>query len=156
MNVRVSIRYIGIGLGVVFLVWLIYLLASTLRVTAGVSREVETPDHLLRLHVVNGSGQRGLEQKVAKVLANYADSELAVEIVETGTFESRHLSKTLVVAREPDRRAAILLAKRLHLDPSDVVYEPLEHNTRQISATLVLGEDFDITALQKGSEKETK
>jgi len=48
-----------------------------------------------------------------------------------------------VISRRRDKAAAVLLAERLGIDPDDVIYEPLEHNTRHVSATLLLGQDYE-------------
>ncbi len=130
-----------------FLVPLLYLLSSTLRVAGGFSEVIDTPAHLVRLQVVNGSSVDGLSRKVAGSLSDYADATLEVQVVDTVTFGLKRLPRSFVISRQPDKTAAALLAERLGLDPSEVVYKPLEHNNRQVSATLVLGEDYQAMRL---------
>lgn len=140
-------RYIGLTAAAVAAVGIIYLLVSTLHVAAGITREVDTPDHLVRLQVVNGSGTVGLERVVAERLNHLTDAQLAVVIVREERFDKTDLPETFVVSRSPDLAAARLLARTIGLDPGKVSYEPLAHNSRQISATLILGADFEQTDL---------
>ncbi len=139
----IIVKYLGIGVGSAILVVLLYFLSSTLTVAGGVSRVIDRPTHLVRLQVVNGSGVRGLAREVIKRLSDYADSVLELQVVEAVDFNLRELPKSFVISREQDKTAAALLAKKLGLDPSEVVYKPLEHNSRQVSATLVVGKDYE-------------
>jgi hypothetical protein len=136
------VKYLGIGVGSALLIVLLYQLTSTLTVAGGISRVIERPTHLVRLQVVNGSGVKGLTRKAAKGLSDYADYALEVQVVDVVDFDLRELPRSFVISREQDKTAAALLAKKLGLDPSEVVYRPLEHNSRQVSATLVVGEDY--------------
>lgn len=139
----IIVKYLGIGVGSAMLVVLLYFLSSTLTVAGGVSRVIDRPTHMVRLQVVNGSGVRGLARKVIKRLSDYADSVLELQVVEAVDFDLRELPRSFVISREQDKTAAALLAKKLGLDPSEVVYMPLEHNNRQVSATLVVGKDYE-------------
>jgi hypothetical protein len=139
----IIVKYLGIGVGSAMLVVLLYFLSSTLTVAGGVSRVIDRPTHLVRLQVVNGTGVRGLEREVIKRLSDYADSVLELQVVEAVDFNLRELPRSFVISREQDKTAAALLAKKLGLDPSEVVYMPLEHNNRQVSATLVVGKDYE-------------
>ncbi len=137
------IGYLGVGIGSALLVALLYLFASTLAVVGGISRVTNRPTHLVRLQVVNGTGVEDPMREIVKRLSNYADSALEVRVVDTVDFDLSELSSSFVISRETDRTAAELLAMKLGLDPSEVVYRPLDHNSRQVSATLVVGRDFE-------------
>jgi hypothetical protein len=137
------LKYAAIGAGSAIVVVFLYLLTTTLRVAGGVTKVAHTPTHLIRLQVVNGSGVRGLERKVAKQLSDYTDSILTVHVVDTAVFGVTELPRSAVISRRRDKAAAVLLAERLGIDPDDVIYEPLEHNTRHVSATLLLGQDYE-------------
>ena len=137
------VKYLGIGVGSALLIVLLYLLASTLTVAGGISRVLDRPTHLVRLQVVNGSGVEGLTREVAKRLSDYADSVLEVRVVDAVDFDLRGLPRSFIISREQDKTAAALLAKKLGLDPSEVVYRPLEHNSLQVSATLVIGKNYE-------------
>jgi hypothetical protein len=137
------VKYLGVGVGSALLIVLLYLLSSTLTVAGGISRVIDKPTHLVRLQVINGSSVRGLTREMVKRLSDYADSVLEVRVVDTVDFDLRELPRSFVISREQDKTAATLLAKKLGLDPSEVVYRPLEHNNRQVSTTLVVGKDYE-------------
>ena len=137
------VKFLGIGVGSALLIVLLYQLTSTLTVAGGISRVIDRPTHLVRLQVVNGSGVKGLMREVSKRLSDYADSVLEVRVVDVVDFDLRKLPRSFVISREQNKTAAALLAKKLGLDPSEVVYRPLEHNSRQVSATLVVGKDYE-------------
>jgi len=141
------IKYLGLGIGSILLVLLLLLFSSTLKVAKGISRVIDTPAHLVRLQVVNGSDVEELMQEVVESLENFVDSTLEIRVVDTINFDIKSLPLSFVVSREKDKTAAVLLAEKLGLDPSKVVYKPLEHNNRQVSATLVLGEDYKVVKL---------
>jgi len=135
--------YIKIGFSAVLLVVFLYLLSSTGRVVKGITQAAESPTYQVRLEVVNGSGKEGLAKQVAKRLDGYADADLEITVVDRSDFGRTKIAKTFIIARQADKTAAHLLASRLGLDPADVTYKPLEHNMRQVSVTLVIGEDFE-------------
>ena len=137
------VKYLVIGVGSTLLIVLLYQLTSTLTVAGGISRVIDRPTHLVRLQVVNGSGVKGLTREKIKRLSDFADSVLEVRVVDMVDFDLRELPRSFVISREQDKTAAALLAKKLGLDPSEVVYRPLEHNSRQVSATLVVGKDYE-------------
>jgi len=141
------IKYLGLGIGSILLVLLLLLFSSTLKVAKGISRVIDMPAHLVRLQVVNGSDVEELMQEVVESLENFVDSTLEIRVVDTINFDIKSLPLSFVVSREKDKTAAVLLAEKLGLDPSKVVYKPLEHNNRQVSATLVLGEDYKVVKL---------
>jgi hypothetical protein len=141
------VKYSGIGIGSTVLIVLLYQLLSTLTVIGGISRVIDRPTYLVRLQVVNGSSVKGPTREMVKKLTGYADSVLEVRVVDVVNFNIRELPKSFVISREQDKTAAALLAKKLGLDPSEVVYKPLEHNNRQVSATLVMGKDYECLKL---------
>jgi hypothetical protein len=131
------------GLVLVFFVTILFLGTFAVRVTRGVSKTIETPAHLIRLEILNGCSQAGIASRAQKILSEYTDENLEIKVVSTGDFDLRKTKKTFIIAREKDKNAIELLAKTLGLDQSEVIYKPIEHNYQQISATLVLGEDYD-------------
>lgn len=118
--------------------------AIVYRVAAKVSTTADLPAHLVRLQVVEASGRGKLLSEVRKGLSGYSSGDLEIQIVETEKFNISEVQKTFIISRQKNKTAAKLLAKRLNLDASDVVYKPLENNLKQVSATLVLGTDFEL------------
>lgn len=98
-----------------------------------------TPVSLVRLQVVDASGQKGLLTAALDDVRAQADESLALKVVETTGFDLLEVDQSYVVSRDKDCRAACILAERLGLDPDDVEYKPLTNNRRQVTATLVLG-----------------
>jgi hypothetical protein len=140
-------RLVTLLSGVVFVAAAAVAGLLVLRLTDGVSRSVDAPRHMVRLQVLNTTSVRDAATKLTKQLSDYADSEIEVKVVDTGRFDIRRVSASFIVARQEDRTAAVLLARRIGLDPKAVIYQPLDHNYRQISATLVIGEDYRMLRL---------
>ncbi|MEW6412581.1 MAG: LytR C-terminal domain-containing protein [Candidatus Zixiibacteriota bacterium] len=137
------IRILQMGLVLVFFVVVLFVGTFAVRVTRGVSKTIDAPAHMIRLEILNGCSQAGIASRAGKILTEYADPNLEIKVIATGDFDIRKVTKTFVIAREKDKTASKLLARTLGLDQSEVLYKPMENNYRQISTTLVLGEDHD-------------
>ncbi len=114
-----------------------------------------TPVSLIRLQVVDASGQKGLLAVALDDVRGLADESLAVKVVETTDFDLREVDQSYLVSRDEDCRAARILAERLGLDPDDVEYKPLTNNRRQVTATLILGMSGVKPATNELLEEET-
>ncbi len=121
----------------------IYLGAVGVKVVSGVSAVEGPPDHTVRLQVVYAGDDTGEAREAADVVKGLADETLAIDVVSVESYAIRTVTRTVVVSRMKDETGARLLAGRLGLDPSSVIYQPLEHNTDQVSASLIVGPDFD-------------
>lgn len=148
------VKYVQVGIGSAFLIALLYLLSSTARVAGGISKVVDTPTHLVRLQIVNGSSVKGLAQRLGNQLSDYADPDLEIKVVDMVDFDLRKLPKSFVISRDRDKTAARVLAGKIGLDPSEVTFKTLEHNYRQVSVTLVLGGDYESMRLPRTIGKE--
>ncbi len=147
-------RIASIGLGIVFVVTIVLVVSLTVRVTRGVSRTVETPQHMVRLEILNGCARAGIASEAAKFLVGYPDSNLEVVVIRTGDFSLRKIQKSFIISRVKDKTAAEYLAKVLNLEKSEVTYKQFDNNYKQVSATLVIGEDFVTEPLAKPSDEE--
>jgi len=87
-------------------------------------------------------------------LSGWADDVIEIVVVAIGDFDVRDVEKSFVISRYEDTRAAEHLADLLGIDRAEVVFNPLANNYRQVSATLVIGEDFDVELLSELSNKE--
>ncbi|HWR83561.1 MAG TPA: hypothetical protein VN285_09675 [Candidatus Deferrimicrobium sp.] len=132
----------GLVLAAAALAVCVPLLVSTVRVMSGVSKVTAAPMELVRLQIVNGSGSRLLLSETAKKLSGHADARLEVRIVDTVNLTQQILPRSLVLSREQNTTGAGLVAALVGFDPNEVLYKPLTYNVRQISTTLILGEDF--------------
>ena len=131
-----------------------WLVSFGLQVFGGYSQMVEAPTHIIRLQIINGSGDRAAIAAVTHCLHELTDTDLGIEIVARESFAVKDAGRTMVVSREKDLTAANLLAMRLGLDPGTVFFKALEHNRELISATLILGRDFRDVVLTALPEKE--
>jgi hypothetical protein len=138
------------------LIALVAVVVYSVRITTGVSRNIGTAAYSVRLQIVNGSGVTGAESRLTGTFNGYADSDLNITVVNAGIFDLQKIANSFVISRIPDERPARLLASKLGLNPSEVMYEPLEHNVRSITATLVLGDDYHRIRLQTIEPKENK
>lgn len=147
-------RYLDLLLGAAFLVTLILVVLTVVKVSRGVTRTVKTPEHLVRLQVLNAAGVNNLESKMAGYLEGFKDADLEIKVVDRSEFDLRKVSHSFVINRDNDKKGAELLARTLGLDPSEIVSRPLANNVHQVSATLVLGEDYQNVKLPPKPTKE--
>lgn len=154
MNKSKRNKYLEIAIIITFIVVLIYVGSMTVRITTGVSKTIESSAYTVRLQVLNGCGTPSLAGNTADKLADYKDDDLEIKIVDTDNFDVRKVAESFVISRLEDKTAARILAEKIGLDPSRVIYKPLENNYRHVTATLVLGEDHSKVALTVKSDKE--
>ena len=147
-------RLLGLGLAAVFIVTVVLVMSLTVRVTQGVSRTEPAPERLIRLEVLNGCSQSGIAGKARAMLEGYRDDKLEIAVVRIGDFDLRDVARTFIISRTKDKSASEYLAGLMGIDESEVIYRPLVNNYRQISATLVLGEDYVARPLTEPNIKE--
>ena len=140
-------RFLEVGIVAAFLLVMLYVASVFVRVSSGYSETVESPDHVVRLQILNGCGVVGLAARVADKIADYRDSDMEIKVVDTDNFKIRKVARTFLISRREDRYPAEMLAVKLGLDPQEVVFKSLVNNHSQVSATLVLGEDFETIKL---------
>lgn len=134
---------------------LIYAGSIATEAFAGYTQVQVTPQTSIRLQIVDGSGQDGLMAGALENIRSVTNDDLSVKIVETDDFDLRDVPRSYVVSRLEDCRAARLLAERLGLEPDDVEHRPLVNNRRQVTATLVLGQDGLEPAIDETEAEET-
>ena len=127
-----------------------------LRSTRTVSRSLAGPDTVVRLQIVNATGDQRLGPAVAAQLSRYIDRTMSFAVVDTARFGARRVKESFLIAREENAATADAVAVRLGLKPERVTVLPLEHNTRDAAVTLVLGDDYRTLTLAPGSYKETQ
>jgi len=120
---------------------LVVLVSDVMQFSGLRTESIDASTYLVRLQLVDGSGDSKAAADFARAWENYADDQIEIRIIETDEFDLRPVNNTFVVSRTPDTEAAALLAQHLGLDGKKVDYQELENNYRQISATLVLGTD---------------
>lgn len=140
-------------LGVLALIGLVLVGTIAWRVTGSTTLTRPTPTYVVRLEIVNATGNAGSAAALARRLDGFRDADLNIVVVDTTALDVRPVAQSLVIART-DEPAARLICERLGI-VLPVEFRHLEYNRRQVSVTLVLGEDFrDLNDLTE-SEKET-
>lgn len=124
------------------------------KVSRGVTKDADIRLQTVRLQVINGCGAQGLSARFAHQLDGIVDGVLEIRVVDSDDVDLRRVKRTFVISRIENTDAAKTLAERLGLDKTQVIFEPLENNIRQITATLVLGDDYgSLRTLNKQQEK---
>ncbi|MCB2229753.1 LytR C-terminal domain-containing protein [bacterium] len=143
MKLQLKSRYLEILIAVAFVVLLVYVVSVTLQVARGISQTIEPPTHVIRLQVLNGCGVPKLAAQMADKLSGYTDRDVRISVVDTDNFDLVAVDSTFVISRDRDMTAAVVLARKLGLDDSQVTYDKLDNNYRHVSVTLVVGADHD-------------
>jgi hypothetical protein len=123
--------------------------------TRSVSRSLAGPETVVRLQIVNATSDPTLGKAVAGVLARTIDHRMSFAVVDTARFSSRKVHRSFLVARDNDPVAAKAVAQLLGIEADRVTVLPLEHNNRNVSVTLVLGDDYRSLSLRANTGKET-
>lgn len=147
-------RLLELLIAAVFIIVLVYVVSMSIRVSQGVSRTLESPEHVVRLQILNGCGVTGLASRLADGLSDYAGNDLEIRVVDTDNFDIRPVRRSFVISRLEDNSVATTFATKLGLPADDIKYQPLENNYRQVSATLVIGEDWETLTLLKNYIRE--
>jgi hypothetical protein len=138
----------------VVVVVLAYVIQMVVRINRGYSATEDAPEYIVRLQVLNASGQPRVPGDVLAFIGRCSDRRMRVELVHTDRFELRLVPQSFIIARDEDRTAARLLALRLGFEPDRVVYRQLPDNDKYIDATLVLGADASNLVTRTSKEKE--
>ena len=136
-------RVLELSIAVLFVFVLVYVVSMSIRVSQGVSRTLQSPEHVVRLQILNGCGITGLASRFADGLSKYEDNDLEIQVVDTDNFEINKVSHSFIISRLEDKSVATMLATKLGLPSEEISYKPLENNYRHVSATLVIGEDWE-------------
>lgn len=135
-------RLLELLIAAVFVIVLVYVVSMSIRVSQGVSRTLQSPDHVVRLQILNGCGVISLASRLADGLSDCKDGDLEIRVVDTDNFTLSQVHRSFVISRLKDNSVATILAAKLGLPADDISYQPLENNYRQVSVTLVIGEDW--------------
>ena len=113
-----------------------------MEINRGVAKETELPDHVIRLEIVNASGDSALLNKVADYLDHQRSPLFEIVVVGKREMPRQTHASSFLIARDEPLEAAKLLGNWLKLDESAVMFKPIDINTKDVSITLVLGTDF--------------
>lgn len=124
------------------------------KLARGVSLAENPATQVVALQVLHAGEEEAGLAKVLERIDMISDGNLEIRVVETGTYDLRAITQTVVVSRTENLAGAAFLAERLGLDAGDVWYQPMEHNSRQATATLIVGPDFEELWSSHESKKE--
>jgi hypothetical protein len=135
-------RLIEMAIVAIFALVVIYAASFAIRITHGITKTVDAPEYTIRLQILNGCGVNGAASRVANSLSKRIKLPIEVNVVDIDDFESYHVEESFLISREEDTDPVKILSEQLNLE-GNIVFEPIENNFRSITATLVLGDDFE-------------
>jgi len=147
-------RFLELAIVAIFALVLIYAASFAIRIQSGLSKTVDFPEHIVRLQILNGCGTDGAANSVTRALPAMIKLPLDVKIVDVDNFNSYDVEHSFVISRQKDLKPAKILAEQIGLDLDNIVFEPIENNYRSISATLVVGKDFETIFLDRDKKEE--
>ncbi len=145
---KANSRFLELAIVAIFALVAIYAASFAIRITHGFSKTIETPEYVIRLQILNGCGEDGAANRAAKALPGRIKLPLEVKVMDVDDFDSYEVAETFVISRLENTEAAKLLAEQLGFDTDKVIYQKLENNYRTVSATLVLGKDYELTVVK--------
>ncbi len=154
VSTRKTSRFLELAIVAIFALVLIYSASLVLRITRGFSQTVETPRHSIRLQILNGCGLEGAANRAVRALPTRIRLPLEMKIVDVDNFSSYDVDESFIISRQEDLTVARLLAEQLGLRTDNILYQPIENNHRSVTATLVLGKDYESAVLNVGPTKE--
>lgn len=141
-------RFLELAIVAIFALVAIYAASFAIRITHGFSKTIEAPEYVIRLQILNGCGEDGAANRVAGATPGRIKLPLEVKVIDVDDFDSYDVAETFIISRQNDTEAAKLLAGQLGIDSDKVIYQEMENNYRRISATLVLGKDYELMILK--------
>jgi len=144
-----------VTIGIAFVIVMMLVVSYVVKISGHVSKSIDAPKYQVRLQVINSCRDEKTVEKITRTLSRYRDRALEIKIMNIDNFDLKKVNKSFIISREEEKTAAEKLASTIGLDPGMVVYRPLENNYRQISATLVIGMDFDKIILPGEKTEET-
>lgn len=140
-------KVLELAIVAIFALVAIYAASFAIRITHGFSKTIEVPEHVIRLQILNGCGEDGAANSAARAIPGRIKLPLEVKVMDVADFDSYDVAATFIISRLEDTGPAKLLAEQLGFDPDKVIYQKMENNYRSISATLVLGRDYELMIL---------
>jgi hypothetical protein len=120
----------------------IYEISFLIKITSGITVEKQVPLNQAEVEIVYSKGNSHNADIVADKLSDYKGGDLAISVVAMEMLEGRRLHKSLVISREKNTKVARMIAERVGIDNSEVVYRPSIEKDMSPTVTVVLGEDM--------------
>ncbi len=149
-----KLRFVGYLAIILVAAYTIYEISFLIKITSGITVEKQVPVNQADVEIVYSKGNLLNAEIVAKRLTVYNGGDLAIAIVGMEALEGHLLSKSLVISRKKNTKIAEMVAEKIGIDNSKVVYRaPIERDMSPM-VTLVLGEDLQLVIEEKAMAKE--
>ncbi|KAA3637528.1 MAG: LytR family transcriptional regulator [Calditrichaeota bacterium] len=130
-----------ISLITVSIVVVVVLVSYFIKLSTGVAKSVQAPEYDVRLEILNASSEKNLDDKVKKYLDTIGITNVSLTVVENSDFDIKESDKTFIINRTKDKKASEMFGEFLGINSSDIHESEIQQNKKQITATLVLGND---------------
>ncbi|MEE8404558.1 MAG: hypothetical protein V3S17_04120 [candidate division Zixibacteria bacterium] len=147
-----KLRYAGYLAIIVVAAYTIYEISFLIKLTSGITVEKQVPANQAEVEIVYARGNLLSAEFVANKLTDYRGSDLAIAVVGMEALEGRLLRKSLVISREKNTKIAQMVAEKIGIDNSKVVYRAPIDKDMSPTVTLVLGEDLPVYVQEKAKE----
>jgi len=139
-----KLRYAGYLVLILAVAYSIYEISFLIKLTSGITVEKQVPANQAEVEIVYSNGNLLSAEFVAKKLTDLTGGDLAVSVVGMEALEGRLLHKSLVISRQKNTEIAAMVAKKIGIDNSRVVYRAPIDKDMSPTITLVLGEDLSV------------
>jgi len=147
-----KLRYAGYLAIILVAAYSIYEISFLIKLTSGITVEKQVPANQAEVEIVYSNGNLLNAEFVAKKLTDLTGGDLAVSVVGMEALEGRFLHKSLVISRQKNTKLAAMVAKKIGIDNSRVVYRAPIDKDMSPTITLVLGEDLSVDVEEKAKE----
>ena len=141
-----KLRYAGYLAIILVAAYTIYEISFLIKLTSGITVEKRVPANQADVEIVYSKGNLLNAEFVANKLTDYRGEDLAISVVGMEALEGHLLHKNLVISRKKNKKIAQMVAAKIGIDNSKVVYRAPIDKDMSPTVTLVLGEDLPVVA----------
>ena len=147
-----KLRYAGYLAIILVAAYTINEISFLIKLTSGITVEKQVPANQADVEIIYSKGNLLNAEIVANKLTDYRGSDLAISVVGMEALEGRLLRKSLVISRKRNTKIAQMVAEKIGIDNSKVVYRAPIDKDMSPTVTLVLGEDLPVVVEKKAKE----
>ena len=147
-----KLRYAGYLAITLVAAYTIYEISFLIKLTSGITIEKQVPANQADVEIVYSEGNLLNAEIVANKLTNYSGGDLTISVVGLEALEGRLLRKSLVISRKKNTKIAKMVAEKIGIDNSKVVYRAPIDKFVSPTVTLVIGEDLPVIVEKKTKE----
>ena len=147
-----KLRYAGYLAFILVAAYSIYEISFLIKLTSGITVEKQVPANQAEVEIVYAQGNLLNAEIVASKLTDYRGRDLAIAVVAMEALDGRLLHKSLVISRLKNTKIAAMVAKKIGINNSRVVYRAPIDKDMSPTIALVLGEDLSVDVEEKAKE----